>query len=159
VKSSWTGNYLLWVKQEVHFEQFAQEFTLLDYWHEVEHAAGRVERLDRAVEEAVKSAPPQMRAVIEGLQALRGIAQVSAVTIVAELGQISRFARARQLNGLQRGGVERRFQRRARPAGRDHQDRECAPATHRHGGRVVVPTPAGCEQSLTPAARGGQRRG
>ena len=99
VKSSWTGNYLLWVKQEVHFEQFAQEFTLLDYWHEVEHAAGRVERLDRAVEEAVKSAPPQMRAVIEGWQALRGIAQVSAVTIVAELGQISRFARARQLMG------------------------------------------------------------
>src|SRR5438046_6451591 len=40
-----------------------------------------------------------MRAVIEGLQALRGIAQVSAVTIVAELGQISRFARARQLMG------------------------------------------------------------
>src|SRR5712664_4130472 len=99
VKSSWTGNYLLWVKQEVHFEQFAQEFTLLDYWHEVEHAAGRVERLDRAVEEAVKSAPPQMRAVIEGWQALRGIPQVSAVTIVAELGQISRFAKARQLMG------------------------------------------------------------
>jgi transposase len=83
----------------VHFEQFAQEFTLLDYLHEVEHAAGRVERLDRAVEEAVKSVPPQMRAVIEGLQALRGIAKVSAVTIVAELGQISRFARARQLMG------------------------------------------------------------
>src|SRR6266581_4846495 len=99
VKSSWTGNYLLWVEPEVHFEQLAQEFTLLDYWHEVEHAAGRVERLDRALEEAVKSAPPPMRAVIEGLQALRGVAQVSAVTIVAELGQISRFARPRQLMG------------------------------------------------------------
>ena len=99
VKPSWTGNYLLWVKQEVHFELFAQEFTLIDYLHEVEHATARVERLDRAFEEAVKSAPPQMRAVIEGLQALRGIAQVGAVTIVAELGQISRFARARQLMG------------------------------------------------------------
>ena len=51
VKSSWTGNYLLWVEQEVHFEQFAQEFTLLDYLQEVEHAAGIV---DRAVQEAVK---------------------------------------------------------------------------------------------------------
>jgi transposase len=51
VKSSWTGNYLLWVEQEVHFEQFAQEFTLLDYLQEVEHAAGSV---DRAVQEAVK---------------------------------------------------------------------------------------------------------
>ena len=40
-----------------------------------------------------------MRAVIDGWQALRGIARLSAVTIVAELGQISRFARARQLMG------------------------------------------------------------
>jgi transposase len=43
--------------------------------------------------------PPPMRAVIDGWQALRGIAQLSAVTIVAELGQISRSARARQLMG------------------------------------------------------------
>jgi transposase len=38
-----------------------------------------------------------MRAVIEALQALRGIAQVAGVTIVAELGEVSRFTRARQL--------------------------------------------------------------
>ena len=41
--------------------------------------------------------------MIEGLQALRGIAQVAAVTIVAELGEISRFPRARQLMGY--GGI------------------------------------------------------
>ena len=40
-----------------------------------------------------------MRAVIEALQALRGIALVSAVTIVAEVGELSRFARAPQLMG------------------------------------------------------------
>ena len=38
-----------------------------------------------------------MRVVIEALQALRGVAQVSAATIVAELGQVSRFARPPQL--------------------------------------------------------------
>ena len=43
--------------------------------------------------------PPRMRAVIEALQALRGIAQVSAVTIVAEVGELSRFAQAPQLMG------------------------------------------------------------
>jgi len=100
---AWTLKYLEWVKREVHFEQPAQEATLLDYVHEVEHAAGRIVRLDRAIEEAVKQAPPQMRAVIEGLQALRGIAQISAVTIVAELGEITRFRRARQLMGY--GGI------------------------------------------------------
>jgi transposase len=40
-----------------------------------------------------------MRAVIEARQALRGIALVSAVTIVAEVGELSRFARAPQLMG------------------------------------------------------------
>jgi transposase len=40
-----------------------------------------------------------MRAVIEALQALRGIALVSAVTIVAEVGALSRFARAPQVMG------------------------------------------------------------
>ena len=40
-----------------------------------------------------------MRAVIEALQALRGVALVSAVTTVAEVGDLSRFARAPQLMG------------------------------------------------------------
>jgi hypothetical protein len=30
--------YLAWVTQEVNFEQPAQEATLLDYLHEVEHS-------------------------------------------------------------------------------------------------------------------------
>jgi transposase len=95
----WTQTYLGWVKREIHFEQPAQEATLLDYLHEVDHVVGRVARLERAIDEAVTTAPPQMREVIEALQALRGIAKVSAVTIVAEVGQLSRFARAPQVMG------------------------------------------------------------
>lgn len=95
----WTQRHLTWVKQAVHFEQPAQEATLLDYLHEVEHVATRIERLERAIDDAIVGAPPQMRAVIEALQALRGIAKVSAVTIVAEVGELSRFARAPQLMG------------------------------------------------------------
>jgi transposase len=95
---AWTGKYLAWVKQQ-HFEQAAQAATLTDYLHEVEHAAARIEWLERAIDVAVESVPQKMRAVIEALQSLRGIAQVSAVTIVAELGEISRFAHPRQLMG------------------------------------------------------------
>ena len=40
-----------------------------------------------------------MRQVIDALQGLRGIAKVSAVTIVAEVGQLSRFPTARQFMG------------------------------------------------------------
>ena len=95
---AWTLRHLTWLNT-VHFEHAAQEATLLDYLHEVEHVTDRITRLERAVDEAVKVAPPQMRAVIEALQALRGIAQVSAVTIVAEVGELSRFAKPRQLMG------------------------------------------------------------
>src|SRR5205823_13978855 len=62
--------------------------------------------LEQAIETAGGTVPPKRRAVMEALQALRGVAQVSAVTIVAELGQISRFARARQLMGYS-GAVSR----------------------------------------------------
>jgi transposase len=40
-----------------------------------------------------------LQQVINDLQALRGIADISAVTIAAELGQVSRFGSARQLMG------------------------------------------------------------
>jgi transposase len=96
---AWTQAHLTWVRSAVHFAHAAQEVTLLDYVHEVDHVAGRIERLERAIDEAVTTAPVQMRTVIAALQALRGIAQVSAVTIVAEVGELSRFAKPRQLMG------------------------------------------------------------
>jgi transposase len=48
---------------------------------------------------AVKLASPALQQVINDLQALRGVADISAVTIAAELGQVSRFESARQLMG------------------------------------------------------------
>lgn len=96
--TAWTQTYLAWVKT-VHFAHAAQEATLLDYLHEVEHMADRLTRLERAIDDAVKGAPERTRAVIEALQALRGVAQVTAVTIVAEVGELSRFTKPRQLMG------------------------------------------------------------
>ncbi|PYQ55717.1 MAG: IS110 family transposase [Acidobacteria bacterium] len=95
---SWTTKHLLWVKT-LRFEHAAQEATFLDYVHEVEHAAARVTRLEQAIDQAIEEAPPEMRALIAGLQALRGIRRVSAATIVAEVGPLSRFARPKQLMG------------------------------------------------------------
>ena len=102
----WTARYLEWVKREVRFEPEAQQAVLLDYLTEVDHARDRIERLERSLDEAVKTSPERMRAVIAALQALRGIAQVSAATIVAEVGELSRFARPRQLMGYS-GAVPR----------------------------------------------------
>src|SRR5882672_5593007 len=41
----WTQAHLAWVKSAVHFDHAAQEATLLDYMHEVDHAADRIGRL------------------------------------------------------------------------------------------------------------------
>jgi transposase len=95
---AWTAPYMAWVRQ-VHFAQVAREATMLDYLHEVDHMSERVKRLEQAITEAVKLAAPAVREVVKGLQALRSIAQISAVTIAAELGNITRFESARQLMG------------------------------------------------------------
>jgi len=56
--------------------------------------------LEEAILELVKQAPQAMQELIRGLQALRGIAHISAVTIASELGNISsRFESARKLMG------------------------------------------------------------
>ena len=149
----WTLNYMNWVRKEVQFEQLAQQATLLDYLHEVEHMAARVTRLEQAIEEAVQLAPQQMREVIEALQALRGIAKVSAVTIVAELGELSRFGEARQFNGLQRDRGTGALQRRELQKRWHHQDRQCAPASHCRGGCLGLPPRAGGNRMLAQAAR------
>jgi transposase len=103
--SAWTEKYLVWVKTQ-HFEHTAQETTLLDYLHEVEHAAERIARLERAIDAAIETLPVKLRALIEALQSLRGIAQLSAVSIMAELGELSRFEHPRQLMGYS-GAVSR----------------------------------------------------
>jgi transposase len=98
LKMAWTAGHLDWVRT-VTFESAAHRVVLTDYLHEVERVATRIADLNAAILETVRTAPPQMRAVIQALQALRGIAAVSAATIVAEVGQLSRFEKPRHLMG------------------------------------------------------------
>src|SRR6266699_2935254 len=45
------------------------------------------------------AAPPAMQAIMRALQCLRGVRQLTAATIVSEIGPLSRFAHSRQLMG------------------------------------------------------------
>lgn len=98
----WSGKYMQWVKA-LTMSLAAEEAVRLDYVNEVDHAAARIERLERAIEEAVDAAPKEIQAVIQALQAFRGVQRLSAATIAAEAGSISRFARAKQLMAY--GGI------------------------------------------------------
>ena len=96
---AWTEKYVEWV-QQVRYTHPAREATLLDCLNEVQHMDERVRRLEQSIVEVIQLAPASMQEVIRGLQALRGIAHISAVTIAVELGNItSRFENARGLMG------------------------------------------------------------
>jgi len=95
---SWTLRHMTWVRQ-LQFDQPAAQAALRDYFLEVAHACERIERLEHELDTAVEQVPPKMRAVIDALQALRGVAKLTATTIVAEVGELSRFARPKQLMG------------------------------------------------------------
>jgi transposase len=60
IKRNWTNKHMTWIKRQVSFQLPASQATFLDYVHEVEHAAERIERLDQALADAIAAAPPEM---------------------------------------------------------------------------------------------------
>lgn len=99
VKRNWTNKHMDWVKRQVKFEQPSLQAAFLDYVHEVEHAADRLQRLEKAIDDAVATAPAEIQEVVKALQALRGVGKLVAVSVVAELGKLSRFSNPRELMG------------------------------------------------------------
>jgi len=94
----WGDCHMQWI-ESLHFEHGAHEATFIDYLHEIRHATERIARLEKSLDEAVEKMPVELKAVADALQALRGVAKLTAVTLVAELGELSRFPRPRQLMG------------------------------------------------------------
>jgi len=93
---AWTLTYWRWV-HTVRFDHAPQTATLLDYIAEAEHQTIRIERLDKAIDEAIVDAPTDMKVVIAALQALRGVAKLTAITVAVEVGTFRRFQRATEL--------------------------------------------------------------
>ena len=97
---AWTQKYVNWIRIHARFEEAALNATVAHYLEEIDPIAERIAKSGIvAIDEAVKQAAPEIRAVIEALQALRGIAQTTAATVVSELGSLSRFQNPRQLMG------------------------------------------------------------
>jgi len=97
IKRSWTAKHMGWIKSHAGFADPALQATFLDYVHEVEHAAERIARLEKALDEAIAAAPPAIREVVTALQALRGVGKLVAAGVVAEIGSFQRFTSPRQL--------------------------------------------------------------
>ena len=95
-RKPWGEMHRRWLQQQA-FEHPAHEVLLQEMMLAERHARERLERIEAAI---VRLLPGwSLAPVVEALQALRGVSVVTAVTVAAEVGDLGRFASARQFMG------------------------------------------------------------
>lgn len=93
-RKAWTHLHRRWLAG-LKFEQSVHYIVLEDCIEAVDAAASRLGRLEAHIEAALPAW--SLAPVVQALQALRGVAMVAAATLVAELGDITRFTKPTQL--------------------------------------------------------------
>jgi transposase len=87
---NWSHKHMRWLKT-LSFEEFSLDYVYQDYRAEVDYQSERLGRAEAAIDTAIENSPENIKEVVAGLQFLRGIAKITAVGLVAEIGQFSRF--------------------------------------------------------------------
>jgi transposase len=85
---AWTGRHWRWIEDQK-FADVAQQRVLLDYVRTAQQATERIRLLDREIGTVVQTW--SLSAVVRDLQAFYGISLVTAVGLVAEVGDYHRF--------------------------------------------------------------------
>lgn len=93
-KSKWVPVHFRWL-ETVRFDIPVQQIVLEEYVDAVKEAQRRVAGLEQQMAAALPSW--SLAPVVEALMAMRGIGLITAMTVLAELGDISRFDSPRQL--------------------------------------------------------------
>ncbi len=93
-KKGWTVAYRRWLTT-VRFQHHAQQIVFQDYVDAVADAEARVERLTGQIADLLPDW--SLAPVVKAVQAMRGVAFIVAVTVVAEVGDFQRFDNPRQL--------------------------------------------------------------
>jgi transposase len=93
-RATWGPAHLRWLS-EVVCATPAQQIVFQEYVRAVNEHTERLQRLEQELQEQVKTW--RLQPVVEALQALRGVQFTVAVTLVAELGDLTRFENPRQL--------------------------------------------------------------
>ena len=93
-RATWGPAHLRWLS-EVVCPTPAQQIVFQEYVRAVTEHTERLQRLEQELHEQVTAW--RLHPVVEALQALRGVQFTVAVTLVAELGDLTRFDNPRQL--------------------------------------------------------------
>jgi transposase len=93
-RATWSPAHLRWLA-EVVCATPAQQIVFQEYVRAVHEHTERLQRLDQELQEQVKAW--RLQPVVEALEGRRGVQFTVAVTIVAELGDLTRFENPRQV--------------------------------------------------------------
>jgi transposase len=95
-RTSWNAAHERYLAT-VSFDHRAQDISFVEYRQAVSEAQARVERLSEALTRELEHW--RMHPLVRALMTLRGVDQLVATTLVAELGELKRFAHPRELMG------------------------------------------------------------
>jgi transposase len=93
---AWGTAHMAWLSA-IHFSLVAHTYVFVDYLHQVQQGCARVVSLEKAIDDVITQMPEAQRTVVTSLQTMRGIAKITAITLVAEVGNFSRFRNAQAL--------------------------------------------------------------
>lgn len=93
-KKSWTLRHRTWLANRS-FPHVAQQIAFQNYINAMEQALSRKTELEEQIRELLPDW--SLGPLVEALQALRGVALVIAVSVVAEIGDLTRFQNPKQL--------------------------------------------------------------
>jgi transposase len=93
-RATWGPAHLRWLS-EVVCPTPAQQIVFQEYVRAVHEQAERLQRLEQELQDHVKAW--RLHPVVEALQALRGVQFTVAVTMVSEIGDLTRFDNPREL--------------------------------------------------------------
>jgi transposase len=93
-KSSWTAAHERYLAK-ISFAHRAQDISFVEYRQAISESHARVERLGEGLAQELERW--RMRPLVRALMTLRGVDQLMATTLVAELGDFRRFAHPREL--------------------------------------------------------------
>ena len=93
-RSHWSRAHRRWLSEQ-RFDHAAQQIVFEELIQAVEQAQSRRDRLEQQMVALLPSW--SLREVVAALQALRGVALLSAITLMAEIGDFRRFTNPREL--------------------------------------------------------------
>lgn len=93
-KSAWTAAHLRWLA-ELKLPLAPQQIAFQEYLHAITESTARIARLEQTMRELLPAW--SLAPMVHALQALRGVALIAAMTLVAEIQDFWRFPSPRQL--------------------------------------------------------------